>query len=315
VPLFFLLGSLLAARRGAPATAWMLLGLDALTKQTVLVAIVVLAIYYLRSFDWRANLRGFSAAVLVVAAASLPFVLDGYPPSIALDPALAALWIQGSNGAERVFQVVSLDAFNLWALVTPFEGVHGVSRLQYPEYAHLPGGFLTYRAAGTALFGLSLLAVVDWLLFSRRAVKDQRAIFLALAFVLLAQFVLPTGSIARYYLFAAVLAIGAASGRLTLPCLYVVGALSLTSLLGMIGSVSGALEQFPELAPSLAPENNVVMDYGLRLYRWDVAITAGALLNVSALAVLAGMLVLPQRPQEARTPTEAPLARQAMYIQ
>jgi hypothetical protein len=315
VPLFFLLGSLLAARRGAPATAWMLLGLGALTKQTVLVAIVVLAIYYLRSFDWRANLRGFSAAVLAVAAAGLPFVLNGYPPSIVVDPALASLWIHGSSGAERVFQVVSLDAFNLWALVTPFEGVNGLNRLQYPEYAHLPGDFITYRTAGTVLFGLSLLAIVDWLLFSRRAIKDQQAIFLVLAFVLLAQFVLPTGSIARYYLFATVLAIGAASGRLTLPCLYVVGVLSLTSLVGMMGSVSGALEQFPELAPSLAPENNVVMDYGLRLYRSDVAITAGALLNVSALAVLAGMLILPQQPQEARTPTEAPLARQAMYIQ
>lgn len=315
VPLFFLLASLLAARRGAPTTAWVLLGVGALTKQTVLIAIAVLAIYYLRAFDWRANLRGFSAAVLVVAAVSLPFVLNSYPPSIALDPTLAALWIHGGSGAERVFQVVSFDAFNLWTLFTPFEGVHGLGRLQYPDYAHLPGGLFTYSAAGTVLCSLALSGAVAWLLFSRRAIRDQRAIFLVLAFVLLAQFVLPTPSIARYYLFAAVFAICATSGRLTLPSLYVVGALSLTCLLGMMGSVGSALEHFPELAPSLAPENNVVMDYALRLHQWDIAITAGALLNVSALVVLAGMLVLPEQPEEARTSPEVPVARQAIYAQ
>ena len=294
VPLFFLLASMLAARRGAPTMAWALLGLGALTKQTVLVAIVVLAIYYLRSFDWRANLKGCSVAVLAVSAVSLPFVLDGYAPSVVLDPILAAVWVHGSGGAEQVFQVISYDAFNLWTLVTPLEGVDGLSRLQYPDYVHLPGDFITYRAAGTALFGACLLGTAAWLLVSRRVIQDQRAIFVAVAFVLLAQLVLPTESVSRYFLFPAVLAIGAVGGRLTWPSLYVVAALSLTCLLSMMGSVGGALEQFPHLAPSLAPENNVVMELALRIYRSDVTISAAAVLNVSALIVAAGMLVLPR---------------------
>jgi len=302
VPLFFLLASLLAARRGAPTMAWALLGLGALTKQTVLVAIVVLAIYYLRSFDWRANVKGCSVAVLAVSAVSLPFVLDGYPPSVVLDPIVAAVWVHGSGGAERVFQVVSYDAFNLWTLVTPFEGVDGLSRLQYPDYVHLPGDLVTYRTAGTALFGACLLGTMAWLLASRRVIRDPRAIFVALAFVLLAQLVLPTESVSRYFLFPAVLAIGAVGGRLTLPSLYVVGALSLTCLLSMLGSVGGALEQFPHLAPGLAPENNVVMEQALRLYRSDAAISAAAVLNVSALIVVAGMLVLPRWPKRRVSP-------------
>ena len=312
VPLFFLLASLLAARRGAPTMAWALLGLGALTKQTVLVAIVVLAIYYLRSFDWRANLKGCSAAILILSIVSLPFVLDGYPPSIVLDPTVAAIWVHGSGGAERVFQVISYDAFNLWTLFTPLEGVSGLSRLQYPDYVHLPGDFVTYRAAGTALFGACLLGTVAWLLVSRRVIHDQRSIFLAVAFVLLAQLVLPTESVSRYFLFPAVLAIGAVGGRLTLPSLYVVGVLSLTCLLSMLGSVGGALEQFPHLAPSLAPENNVVMEQALRLYRSDVAISAAAVLNVSALIVAAGMLVLPRWPK--RRDSAVPVAYRGAYV-
>ena len=82
----------------------------------------------------------------------------------------------------------------------------------------------------------------------------------------------------------------------------------------MMGSVSGALEQFPQLAPSLAPENNVVMDYGLRLYRSDIAITVAALLNLSALAVLAGMLVLPSSPERMRAPSKAPTFYRPVYV-
>jgi len=312
VPLFFLLASLLAARRGAPTMAWALLGLGALTKQTVLVAIVVLAIYYLRSFDWRANLKGCSAGILIVSIVSLPFVLDGYSPSIVLDPTVAALWVHGSGGAERVFQVISYDAFNLWTLLTPLEGVSGLSRLQYPDYVHLPGDFVTYRVAGTALFGACLLGTAAWLLVSRRVIHDQRSIFLAVAFVLLAQLVLPTESVSRYFLFPVVLAIGAVGGRLTLPSLYVVGVLSLTCLLSMLGSVGGALEQFPHLAPRLAPENNVVMEQALRLYRSDITISAAAVLNLSALVVAAGMLVLPRWPK--RRDSAAAVVYRGAYV-
>jgi hypothetical protein len=142
-----------------------------------------------------------------------------------------------------------------------------------------------------------------WLLVSRRVIQDQRAVFVAVAFVLLAQLVLPTESVSRYFLFPAVLAIGAVGGRMTWPSLYVVAALSLTCLLSMMGSVGGALEQVPDLAPSLAPENNVVMEQALRIYRSDVTISAAAVLNVSALIVAAGMLVLPRwSTQEPRWP-------------
>jgi 4-amino-4-deoxy-L-arabinose transferase-like glycosyltransferase len=241
VPLFFLLASMLAARRGAPTLAWALLGLGALTKQTVLVAIIVLAIYYLRSFDWRANLKGCSVAVLAVAAVSLPFVLDGYAPSVALDPTLAAVWVHGSGGAGGCFRW-SPDA-SAWTLVTPFEGVDGLSRLQY-RTMHLPG-VVTYRATALRRAWNSGLAAC----ISPR-IRDQRP----------SSWRWPSSSPnwscrqSRCHdtFFPAVLAIGAVGGRMTWPS----RRRRCAQLTSLEHDGSGAAPgTVPNLAPGLAPEN------------------------------------------------------------
>ena len=87
----------------------------------------------------------------------------------------------------------------------------------------------------------------------------------------------------------------------------VVAALTTTSLVGMYGSVASGLESAPELAPRLAPSNNAISDAAFRLFRSDLMITVGSLLNIGALLALAGALWLPKRePSPARSAQPPP---------
>ncbi|HXG36065.1 MAG TPA: glycosyltransferase 87 family protein, partial [Dehalococcoidia bacterium] len=151
VALFFLLASLLAGVSDRPTLAWSMLAGAFLTKQTILIAVLIIAVYYLLRFDWRRNLEGISSGVIISLLLSLPFVLSGYPPSVLIDPTLAALWVHGGTGAEKVFQVVSYDAFNLWTLVSGLnDGAEGLRRFQSPDYIPSIGG-ASYHSVGNVL--------------------------------------------------------------------------------------------------------------------------------------------------------------------
>jgi hypothetical protein len=73
----------------------------------------------------------------------------------------------------------------------------------------------------------------------------------------------------------------------------VVGALTLTSLIGMYGSVASGLDSNAFLGSPLAPSSNPVSALALDIFRSDPAITLGALLNLAALLSLATAIWLP----------------------
>jgi hypothetical protein len=284
VPLFFLLGSLLAALKDRPTLAWSLLAGAFLTKQTVLLAVLVLGVYYLVRFPWRRSLEGVSTSLILTALAILPFTLNGYPPSIALDPTLAALWVHGGTGAEKVFQVVSYDAFNIWTLVTLLgDGASGLARFQYPDDVPAFAG-MSYHSLANLLFAVSVLGLLGWLLIRRKAVASSpHLIFLAVALVFLIELVLPTRVVSRYFLFPMVFAIFGLTGPSRWLAGLVVASLSLTTLVGSYGSMALVLEDFPVHAPELAPETNAVSAAALHLFRSDIFITVAASLNVLSL--------------------------------
>ena len=291
VPLFFLLASLLAALKDRPTLAWSLLAGAFLTKQTVLLAVLMIGVYYLLRFPWRRNLGGVSTAVMLASIASLPFTLNGYPPSVTLDPTLSILWIHGGTGAEKVFQVVSFDAFNVWTLVTGLrDGVHGLGRFQFPDHIPALAGF-SYHEIGSGLLAMSMLGLLLWLLFHRREAQGTRlSIFMLVALVFLAELILPTRPVSRYFVFPMVFSLFGLAGRGRWLAASAFAALSLTTFVSSYGSMASALEDFPYHAPLLAPDNNPVSAAMLQLFRSDVIITLAASLNLLSLAGVAAAL-------------------------
>jgi len=296
VALVLLLASLFAAQRSSPHLAWALLGLAALGKPTVVLPAIIVGIYYLRLFPLRTTVEGMSIAVPAVCLVALPYVLAGYAPSIVIDPFLAVLQVFGGSETEDAFKVVSYDAYSIWPLITQFaHGEHGIARLAFPDTTTLVGP-VTYQLVGLAAFATVTLLVAGWLLTSRRIGRDQSLIFLVLAFVVLAELVLPTRAIARYLVFPIVFALAGTAGRESpRAAWFVVVALTTTSLVGMYGSVATGLDANPSLAPALTPENNAVSAAALSVFRSDIVITVGALLNIAALVTLASIIWLPGR--------------------
>lgn len=292
VALFPLLASLLAAQRSSPRWAWGLLALAVVGKQTMALPVFLTAVYYLRLFPFRQTLQGFSVATPLVLLVSMPYLAAGYPPSIALDPILGSIFIFGGSEMEEAFQTVSFDSYNLWSLVTLWrDGAHGLSRLHFPDQTGL--GPLSYHQVGVLAFFAAIAGLTLWLLTSRRVSKEPQLIFLVLALGMLAELLLPTRSIARYLVFPLIFALVAAGGAQIKAAWFVVGALTLTSLVGMYGSVASGLESSAFLAPRLAPANNPLSALALHVFRSDPAITLGALLNLAALLSLATTLWLP----------------------
>jgi|GEM_PF-874661 len=280
VPLFFLLGSALAALKQRPTLAWSMLALAFLTKQTVLIPILMMAGYYLFRFHWRANLKGISVAVILASLASLFVTLNGYTPSIALDPTLAALKVHGGTGAEKVFQVVSYDAFNVWTLVTLLrDGAHGLSRFQFPD--HLPAlGSLSYHDIGSGLLVLSIVGILVWLVVHRKETKGLgHSLFLVMALAFLAELVLPTRPVSRYFIFPLVFILFGLAGRTRWLSVSAYAALSVTTLVGVYGSMASVFDSFPQQAPLLAPENNPLSAGILYLFRSDTFYHPGRILE------------------------------------
>ncbi len=308
VALFFLLASVLAAQRSSARGAWALLAVALLGKQTVVIPAVLIGAYYLRLFPLRRTLEAFGTALPVVLALLLPYIVAGYPPSIAVDPILGSFRVFGGDQMEKVFQVVSFDAYTVWPLVTLiWNGQHGVGRLAFPDSAGQLGP-LNYHQAGALAFFAVLGCTVIWLMLSRRLTKEPGVIFLVLACAMLAELVLPTRSIARYMIFPLVFALLAVGASPTPRGVFVVVTLTVTSLIGMFGSVASGVQAAPSLAPHLAPANNVVSAAALRLFRADLVITLGSLANLTALLVLAVELT-PLRHVLSRVTVPLPIAR------
>ena len=307
VVLFPLLASLLAALKDRPGVAWSMLALAFLSKQTILLAVLIIGVWYLMRFPFRRNVESFSGALMVVLAIILPFTLSGYPPSIAIDPTLAALWVHGAAGAESIFQVVSYDAFNVWTLVTHVaDGASGVERFQFPD--HDPSlGSLSYHRLGSLLLAPVVLSLLGFMVWKRKQIGEHPEVLLTLLAVLfVAELFLPTRTLSRYFLFATVFAGIGMAGRARWAAIAAVVGLTVTSLVGQYGSLALVIEDFPMHAPDLAPQVNVLSRVMADLFVSDVFITIAVLLNGGSLALLTGAMWLQTRLERQAAASESP---------
>jgi hypothetical protein len=306
VAFFFLIASLLAAQRSAHRWAWALLAVAFLGKPTVALPAVILGLYYLRLFSWRETAEGVSVALPVVLALVLPYVAAGYAPSIAVDPLFGVFRAFGGSQMEGAFQVVSFDAYTIWPLVTLLRhDAHGLDRLLFPDSLANVGPF-SYHQLGLVAFLAIAGALAVWLLTSRRVAREPGLVFVVLAAVTLAEMLVPTRAIARYLTFPLVFAIIGAGMLPQRSALLVIGTLTVTSLIGMCGSMAAAFEAAPDLAPALAPQHNPASAFLFDVFASDWAMTLGSLANAAALAALGAALLGPARETQ-RAPALRPV--------
>jgi hypothetical protein len=175
------------------AAAGAALGLALATKLLAVVAVPVLAAWSARRLGWGRTLAGAGAAVLVMAALSLPMIAGG-----AAAPVLAAY-----EGAVGYYPYRTVEAYNLWYVLDRFDiVVRGMPAAEARTDARVAFGSVTHHHLGLA----ALAAYTAWLVWwtARRPTAHRLVIALALQFF--AFFMLPTQMHQRYVLPAAVLA-------------------------------------------------------------------------------------------------------------
>lgn len=291
VVLLPLLASLLAALKDRPGLAWPLLALAFLSKQTVLLPALAIAVYYLVRFDVRRNLEGLGVGMVAVLGVILPFTLNGYPPSIAIDPTLAAVWTHGGSGAERVFQVVSYDSFNIWTFVTSaVDGATGIARFQAPDYSDVVGPLSYHELGLMALAGsLALLAAAGaarW----RSWRESEGTIFAIVALITALELFLPTQTLSRYWALAIVFAAVGLAGRSPWLSATALVVMTFTAFVGQYGSMALVLQDFPQHGQLLAPQNNALSRVMLDLFTSNEFITLAVLLNACGILALGSAL-------------------------
>jgi hypothetical protein len=303
VVLLPLLFSLLCVLHGRMQPGWAALAVAALTKQTVLPVVLLLAILYMWKQPLAMTLKGVGTAVATVLLLALPMNIHGYPPAIVIQPLWSTTALHAGYGIERAFQMVSLDLPNLWSLVTrAIAGVEGSQRLEYPDFVPLLGPVSAHEA-GLA-FALILSAAVMLMALSR-ADRDRTVWLVAAAALWTGGLFFMTGSLSRYLVFPASLGAIAAASRPSIARAGAATILTGVAAVAIYSSMAVALAHAPRMGPTLAPGNNRLSAALVAFFRSDPGIDALAALLAVATALLLIDLALSRRCQPAVVPPGA----------
>lgn len=303
VVLLPLLFSLLCVLHGRMQPGWAALAVAALTKQTVLPVVLLLAILYMWKQPLAMTLKGVGTAVATVLLLALPMNIHGYPPAIVIQPLWSTTALHAGYGIERAFQMVGLDLPNLWSLVTrAIAGVEGSQRLAYPDFVPLLGPVSAHEA-GLA-FALILSAAVMLMALSR-ADRDRTVWLVAAAALWTGGLFFMTGSLSRYLVFPASLGAIAAASRPSIARAGAATILTGVAAVAIYSSMAVALAHAPHMGPTLAPGNNRLSAALVAFFRSDHGIDALAALLAVATALLLIDLALSRRCQPAVVPPGA----------
>lgn len=180
-----MVGSVLLLVNGRGSLSIAALALAALTKPQAAVLAPLVAVVVVRRDGWSAFLRGAAGAIAVFAVLSLPFLVNGKAPEL----------FRTLTRPVGVSPYVSLNAYNLWWLVTGGDGWG-------PDTKALLGP-LTYRAVGLLLLG----AAVGIALARVWRDTSPRTVLTAALWTTFSFFLLPTEMTERYILVSIPLAL------------------------------------------------------------------------------------------------------------
>jgi hypothetical protein len=283
----FLLGAVLATMRTRPSLAWFLLALALMTRPQNMFPGALLAVWLLRSYPIRLNLRAMSTAAIATFVVLLPFALT-ISPTLPVDNVYNALFLHAGDGNDAWTLPLSWGTMSIWPVVVLFRySVDGVDRILFPATADFLGD-LTYYSAGTILvFGTVALLAGQILIRQRRGLPPLR-LRVMMATAAMALMILRTGT-PSYHIVLALILIVASWGQLSRRAyIYSVGAVTVSAVYGMYGMGAYWLTAHPNWSVGVFDDQNPVAAFAARSVNNDWAVTAAVLLNLSVFLLLVG---------------------------
>lgn len=297
VTLFPLLVSIWAAERRHPVPAWLALAAAALTRPQMLVPAFLLGLVFLRKFSLRENVYAIAWSVIVAFLVLGPFSL-AIAPSVWVDILVNQLFVQEAGGNEAAMTIVSLDAYNIWALVTRIAGMAtGLGRFQFPSTASLIGA-LSYQRVSQILVLIVVLGTGLGLLLRRRTALEPGDYLPLLALGTIGFLVLKTGLAATHFIIGLPFLILCRKSLGATASYALVAIWTLTTFASLYGGFGFGIWDLASLAPALHDTNNAMTRFFMNLHSADWFITLGASANIAALVGLAFAAISASRRRE-----------------
>jgi len=301
----FLLTSLAGAVLESAPLLWTGALLAFLTKQTGgFIALFVLVLGF-ANLDAHRMARGVLPAIMIVFLALVPAFLAGVHPSAIYRPVITkalSIGVGTDQGVEAANAVVSQSSFTLWSTVTRLEGVHGWTRLAFPDLVPSrwgPSYFLLSRLVFALFVTLLILLIV------RKRPVPPGVVFLAMAAYTVGAAVLPTRILPRYFFFGVLFTAASLPWMTRRTGITTVAILTGTMLLSMWGLLVFISVTYPGLLSVFAPDHLWLNRIALNALGTDVGITLGGILNMGVLLTLLVILSRPLTQERSCEQTDA----------
>jgi hypothetical protein len=311
ISLSLILSAVWLGERNQPIGAWVCLAAAMMTRPQMVVVALVVGVFYLRRFSIRQNLLGISWAVVALFLVVAPLTL-AIGPSQPVDYLRQMLHTQTEvDPGAGLYNYVSNDGYNIWPLFTRYvSGQSGHFRLYYTANEPLFGS-LNYGMAGNVLL-VGVLAVVSIALLIRRPKGMRVGAYLPFAATAtVALLVLKTGVSAHHFVLALVAILLCRKFLNSWVFYSMVGAVSITMLVSMWGSLGFAISQVGALAPALLSDNNAFTARSMKLFLDDGFITGATVANGVILLAITWVAVgqlLAGRGEQLRSLRRRPIA-------
>lgn len=284
--------------------AWSCLILAAFTRPQLLIPSVVVGLAVLMRHPVRRNVYALSWATLLTFVILSPLLVS-IGPSLPQDYLLNTYTTQTvTDSAVDQYNYVSNDGYNIWPLVTAIaSGQSGHSRLYFPQDSLVVSGF-SYATLGNLIFGaIAVVLLVALLAVALRHPPGGFYLPFAAA-ALMALLVFKTGVSAHHFLIALPLLL--VSRKFLPSTIYYLAAavVTVTSFVGMYGSLGFSLLGVGNLVPALEPARNGVTRFFMALFLNDRFITFAAIGNAVVLLIAIAAAARTLWPMQQRAPLE-----------
>ena len=252
----------------------------------MLVPAFLLGLVFLRRFSLKENLYAVSWTIVLFFLILAPFSL-AISPSMPVDLFANLLFVQEAGGNERALTTVSLDAFNIWPLVTYFsEGVQGRARFYYPSAEPLIGLLSFQRISQILTLGV-VLGMGALIMFRPKSGRESGDYLPFLTLGTLGFLMLKTGLAGTHFLMGLPLIILCRRWLHPANYYFLVAVWSVTTLVSMYGSLGFGISDVGDLAPALHHTKNMLTRLFMYLQSADWFITLGVSANVLVVLWLA----------------------------
>jgi len=285
ISLLFVLLAIWFGETNRQVAAWLAIAMTSFTRLQLLIPALLLSLIFLRKFPLKINVYAISWSIILGFLILAPFTL-ALGPSAPLNIILQGMRTQNPTDPRvGAYFYASLQALNLWPLVSRFTGGFSSSGRFFFPSTNLLVGHLTYVQVSDILFLLVFLSICFGIIRSRRILIEGRYLTLV-AIGILALLLLRTG-IADHYFVLALPFIVVARVSLNRWAYYsIIITLTLTTFVSCFGDLGIASSQVGFLMPALYYQNNMLTRFFIGLINSDWFITVGSLVNLLALVWL-----------------------------